>query len=333
MRVLSPPAALWLSLAGWATGCANDFELRGQTEPVTAPDDTDDTTAVVPEDSDTPPDTTVTEEPPDTGVPPDTDEPIDTGVPPDTDEPVDTDPPPVDDCTETSDLIYVIARNDERLYTFDPSALTFTSVGVLDCTMWGETPGSMAIARDGVGYVRYSDDSVYAIDLTTADCSPTSYAPGSFGAFGMGYATDQAGSWRDKLYIANSDRLAVLDTTTWTRTLLGNLPSQSELTGNAQGELWAILPLETPAKIVQLDKDDGSTVSTINLSGFPSPSTIDTFAFAGWGSQFWVFVRTYGMGESTDVYEVGANGVLTRRLDNIGFDIVGAGVSTCAPAQ
>jgi hypothetical protein len=37
------------------------------------------------------------------------------------------------------------------------------------------------------------------------------------------------------------------------------------------------------------------------------------------------------MGESTDVYEVNAAGDMTKILNDVGFDVVGAGVSTCAP--
>ena len=37
------------------------------------------------------------------------------------------------------------------------------------------------------------------------------------------------------------------------------------------------------------------------------------------------------MGNSTDVYRVDAAGQLTLERRDVGFDVVGAGVSTCAP--
>ena len=110
------------------------------------------------------------------------------------------------------------------------------------------------------------------------------------------------------------------------------MPSQSELTGDADGELWAMLPLETPAEIVQVDKSTGSTLSTIRLTAFPDPGDIDTFAFATWSGDFYVFVREYGMGMTTDVYKVTSAGTMTRVLTDVGFDVVGAGTSTCAPS-
>ena len=64
-----------------------------------------------------------------------------------------------------------------------------------------------------------------------------------------------------------------------------------------------------------------------------APFNIDTFAFATWGGDFWLFVRTYGFGQTTDVYRVQPNGVMTMFAQNTGMDVVGAGVSTCAPSE
>ena len=68
------------------------------------------------------------------------------------------------------------------------------------------------------------------------------------------------------------------------------------------------------------------------MPSFPDPYDIDTFAFATWDGEFYLFVRTFGMGSSTDVYRVSPDGQTTRVLENIGINVVGAGVSTCAPA-
>ena len=240
--------------------------------------------------------------------------------------------PPEDDCDHTSDLIYVIDRAGEALYIFDPVSLQFNFVGDLNCTMWG-TPASMAVARDGHVMVRYSDNTVYRVDLQTMACNATSYGAASFGSFGMGYATDTADTWEDQLYVANSDTLAVLDTQTWSLNTVGALPSQSELTGNADGELWAFLPLESPAALVQLDKDTGALVDRMDLPSFPDPTNIDTFGFANWGGEFYLFVREYGMGQTTDVYRVDPASGMSMVVPDSGMDVVGAGVSTCAPTE
>jgi len=263
-----------------------------------------------------------------------TDSAVDSGTPPvDTGDSAVDDPPPADDCSETDDLVYVLSRDASHLYTFDPAALSFTDLGRVDCGTT-QTPGSMAVSRDGVAYIRYSDNMLYSLDLATMTCSRTSYSDRTtgFDSFGMGYATDSAETWRDQLYVANDHQVGTLDTSTWRITTLGSMPSQSELTGNADGELWAMLPLERPAELARIDTTSGSTVETLRLSSFPDPSNIDTFAFATWDGNFYLFVREYGMGESTDVYKVTRAGSMTQVLSNIGFDIVGAGVSTCAPS-
>ena len=246
-------------------------------------------------------------------------------------EPEPDDPAPADDCADTSDLVYVIDRGLERLMLYDPATTRFEVLGELDCPS-GSTPASMAVSREGFAYVRYSDNVVYEVDLTDLGCVETDLGvPGGFGSFGMGYATDDAGTWRDRMYVADADTLGRVDSASWSVQRVGTMPSQSELTGNAQGELWAFLPLERTPALVQLDTDSGAELDRISLSGFPDLGDLDAFAFASWGGEFTIFVRTYGMGHSTDVYQVGADGRLERTLQDVGFDVVGAGVSTCAP--
>ena len=251
--------------------------------------------------------------------------------PPAEEPPVEDEPPPADDCDTTSNLIYVIDRADDALYLFDPETLAFDLLGELDCGLFAGSPASMSVTRDGFAYVRYTDNTVYAVDLDTLECTETAYGGGGFGAFGMGFATDSDTTWRDTLYIANDNQLARMDTATWTVSPMGSLPSQSELTGNADGELWAILPLEEPAQLVRLNKDTAAVEHTLHMTAMPDPYTIDAFAFATWGGDFWVFIRTYGMGHSTDVYRVTSTGHTTRVAVDTGMDVVGAGVSTCAP--
>ena len=308
-----------LSFLVLTAACSADYNLQGAPQPSEEPRDTalvEDTAWL---DTDTGEPVVVEEEPAE-----EEEEEV----------PYEDDPPDEDDCDHTSDLVYVVDREEEALYLYSPLDHSFELVGPLRCGGHG-TPGSMGVSRDGYAYVRYSDDTVQQVDLTTLDCNSTSYSDRAtdFGSFGMGYATDDGDTWRDQLYIANSTWLAVVDTATWTVDVLGRMSSQSELTGNAAGELWAILPLETPAELVRLDKETGAEAEVLQLRGFPSPSNIDAFAFATWGGNFYIFVRTYGMGSTTDVYEVTSDGTMTLVLEDSGMDVVGAGVSTCAPTE
>lgn len=314
------PTALLLSLL-LPAACATDFGLE-TLEPTPAAGE-DPVDSATPEDSAPPEDSAA---------------PVDTGTPAQEEEPTEPepeeDPPAADDCDHTSDQVYAVSRDDAGLYLFHPDTLAFTRLGELDCTPWA-SPASMSVARDGHAFVRMSDDSVFRVDLQTLACTETAYDPRAtgFGSFGMGHATNSADTWRDQLYVANDRQLARLDTSTWALEVLGRMDSQAELSGNAAGELWALLPLEEPAELVQLDHSTASPLRTLTLPAFPDPGGIDTFAFATWGGDFWLFVREYGMGRSTDVYQVTPEGKMSRVLEDVGFDVVGAGVSTWAPTE
>ena len=84
---------------------------------------------------------------------------------------------------------------------------------------------------------------------------------------------------------------------------------------------------------MKLDRESGQPEQSITLSFMPSPMNIDTFAFATWGGDFYVFLRLYGMGESTRVYRVSTSGLTEVLDDETGRNIVGVGVSTCAPTE
>lgn len=243
------------------------------------------------------------------------------------------DPPPADDCANTSDKIYVIDRDQEALYLFNPENGLFSRLGALDCGVFSGTPASMGVSRDGKAYVRYSDNLLYEVNLTTLRCTETAYRNDAFDSFGMGFATQTEDTWRDDLYVANENQLATLNLQTWRLSNIGRMPSQSELTGNADGELWAMLPLEKPAQLRQLDKTTGQTLKTLPLPTFPDPSNIDTFAFATYRSEFYLFVRESGVGNTTNVYKVSAAGIMTLDRLDTGRNIVGAGTSTCSPTQ
>jgi hypothetical protein len=209
--------------------------------------------------------------------------------------------------------------------------MTFDVVGTLDCG-GAATAGSMSVARDGVAYVLFSDEKLFQVDIDDATCAATSYSDAAtgFGAFGMGYSTDGASATDETLYVANADTLGVLDTTAWTIAEVGPMASQAEVTGTGDGELWAVLPLE--ARMVRLDKSNADELGSYDLAGFPEAANIDTFAFAHWGGLLWVFIRESGMGSTTDVYTFAEDGGdFDLVQEDIGFVVVGAGVSTCAP--
>ena len=58
------------------------------------------------------------------------------------------------------------------------------------------------------------------------------------------------------------------------------------------------------------------------------PPNGSNFAFAFWGGDFWLFV---GPGTSTDVFQYAPSTGMTTKVETESFEVVGAGVSTCAP--
>ena len=75
----------------------------------------------------------------------------------------------------------------------------------------------------------------------------------------------------------------------------------------------------------QLDPCDGGDVIQSFL--LPNVQTVGGFATKFWGGSFWIFI-------GSQVYQVPrATGVASLVIEDDGYNIVGAGVSTCAPVQ
>ena len=279
-----------------------------------------------------PPDDVIVPQDPPVEPTPD-DPPPETPADPPADPPED-DPPPPDDCDVSSDKIYVIDKDRSDLHLFDPATQQLSVVGRIDCDSFS-TPASMAVSRGGKAYVRYSDNSLFEIDLSqpSLPCVDTGYRNGSFGSFGMGYATDSSTTWHDQLYVSNNGQVAALDTDTWQRTVVTPLSSlATELTGNAAGQLWALAVQagRGATTLQRVNQHTGAVAASVRLQQFPDPFEVDTFALAAWGGDLYAF---YALNSSntSEVWRITPAGQMTRVVANLGVNVVGAGVSTCAP--
>jgi hypothetical protein len=249
--------------------------------------------------------------------------------------------PPVDECVERARWIYLVDSGN-ALLRFEPDTGTITRIGTLSCPATG-TPFSMAVDRQATAYVLFQDHRLYQVSTADASCTTTPYVPDQrgFELFGMGFVADSAGSPLEHLFIGGGPELGIgggsatlgrIDLPGWTVTSIGPLGGSPELTGNGAGELWGFLPDSTPMSVRQLDKASGGTlrmidVSAIDPSGFP-PSA---WAFAFWGGRFYVFYQGL-LDPSTAIWRVTPDTSAVEPVrTNIGYRIVGAGVSTCAP--
>jgi hypothetical protein len=237
-----------------------------------------------------------------------------------------------DGCSEASKLIYVVdAANG--LWLFDPLAKHFETIGTIDCPGAG-TPYALAVSREDTVYVLFQSGAecaavreISAVDATCIGPTPFPCGVEGFELFGMGTATDGPDSTEETLYIGSETTLAKVDTTTWTVTPIGAVDNLPDLSGNSLGELWGYLAWTTPPRVSRFDTATAAELETIPL---PQLSSSGSFAFADWGGDFYLFLDE-GSG-SSNVYRL-KNGALDLYMEDVGFEIVGADSSTCAPVS
>ena len=247
-----------------------------------------------------------------------------------------------DGCSDAAKLVYVVDVNN-KLSKFDPATKAFTDIGPLGChAMFGATPFSMGVDRDAIAWVLFNDGELFRVDTANPSmCTKTSWASQQgLLMFGMGFSTNTAGGTDDTLFVAggadetnNTSKLATLSTASFSATPLGNVTGWPELTGNGNAELWGWFPSDSSGtstpRVEQINKMTGTPMKTYpltSLTGIPM-----AWAFAAWGGDFWIFYER-GTETFTTVYQVnGMNGQIKGMTAAPGREIVGAGVSTCAP--
>jgi hypothetical protein len=242
-----------------------------------------------------------------------------------------------DECSEDAKLVYVVDA-DGGFRRFDPVAKTFTTVVPALVCGSGGTPFSMAVSRDDTAYVLFWDGAscvgINAVNIHNGECGGLvdfECDQYGFSTFGMGFATDGAETDEETLYIGKADtggsQLASLDLESWTVTPIGPISDAPELTGNQNGELWAFFAWAATPKVAQIDKASGEESNVVML---PELGGSAAFAFAYWGGDFYLFHAP--IPEFTTVYRL-HEGVLEEWVtqEATGFQVVGAGVSTCAP--
>lgn len=248
-------------------------------------------------------------------------------------------------------LIYVVSEENELLSFYPPTA-EFTPIGTLNCPARGGHPFSMAVDHTGIAYVLYSDGEVFRVSTATAACQATAFVSGQSGfstIFGMGYSQNNTGT-AETLYVVSGDdnatqpTLATINTQNFNLRIAGLLQPairSAELTGTGAGDLFAFYatngtapcdnstPVCPDSAIGQIDKTTARVTNQSVLRGHPQGSA---WAFGFWGGDFYAFTAP-SSAPGTVVLRfnpsTGAVDTVAQRSDLI----VGAGVSTCAPAQ
>jgi hypothetical protein len=241
-------------------------------------------------------------------------------------------------CAQAAEFVYVVDVSG-NLYQFNPPTLAFTQVGPVTCA--SSDFFSMAVDRNAVAWVLAQDGSIVKYDINAKTCAKTSFAVGQqgFQTFGMGFSADSAGGSTDTLFVTDDELLAPgtnrglarIDTTSLALAPVGQYDQlkgvEAELTGTGDGRLFGAFE-GSPYTVAEIDKTTAHIISVAPQTGINYPPSSSSLAFAFWGGDFWLFI---GPGGTTDVFQYQPSTQGTTKRETEQFEIVGAGVSTCAP--
>lgn len=258
---------------------------------------------------------------------------------------------PLPECAEETKDIFVLSE-ENGFYSFHPPTLTFKNLGQLNCPTGGSRPTSMAVDRNGIAWVRFGGDldtSLWKVSTKDLSCEPTAFAPpqttdGSFNKFGMGFATASKGGSAEELFISDNGGggLAKIDTSSLQTKFVGPYTGElqgktSELTGTGDGKLYGFF-VSAPAVIAEISKGTGEIIDPKPLANTYAGNA---WAFSFYGGDFYVYTHSDGNGGGPPLAGGGSDvtrfrpstGEVAIVKPKVGFKIVGAGVSTCAPTS
>ena len=196
----------------------------------------------------------------------------------------------------------------------------------------------MAVSRSGEAFVGYERGALYRVSTLDASCRDTAFDVGQLqgNRYGMGFAADPT-TGEETLFIAetfgnldrNSRGLEIIDTRTFELIFVGAFDPpllRAELTGTGDGRLFGFAMDAVGSRLVTIDKDTARVENqrTLGIGGNDY-----SFAFAFWGGDFYLFTSQDDTRSTVTRYSPSDDSLET--LGQVDEDIVGAGVSTCAP--
>jgi hypothetical protein len=240
------------------------------------------------------------------------------------------------ECSKDNEQIYVVTR-ESVLYQFAPASLTFTKVGAINCSgTHAATPFSMAVDRKGTAWVLFNDGHIYQVSTKDARCTSTSYQPdqNNFHTFGMAFVSDTVGGSTETLYVADYDAkgLAKIDPAQLKLSFIApytGFSAPGELTGRGDARMFAFFNKSATVSDVRVSEIDPKTAKILTTHTLAGLDVGSGWAFAHWGGDFWLFTAPQGSSQVTKYSFDGDTSTTVKQ--NLGFVIVGAGVSTCAP--
>jgi streptogramin lyase len=243
-------------------------------------------------------------------------------------------------CTEAGQFIFTVDSNG-RFSRFEPRTQTYVDVTPhLSCPS-SSSPFSMNVDQSGIAWVIFSDSQLFRVETSTGACTATSYVPGQAGftTYGMGSMWNSQTA-TDTLFISGNgggSQLGILALPALTVTRVGSFNlSSSELAGTGDGQLWAFSPAGIAGGTAELGRLDPSSGALLEHYTLPNVTSVGGWAIKFFAGSFFIFI-------GTDVWKLDRAALdptqpqptvpAKRVLVSSGRDIVGAGVSTCAPVQ
>jgi hypothetical protein len=218
----------------------------------------------------------------------------------------------------------------------------------------------MAVDRQAVAWVNFSDGKIFKVDTTQAGlpCTATSFTGGGGGftpQLGMGFATVSSTDKSETLYVSDNGRPGGACTSTTpgpgcTGLGLGSIAQatmslaaigpytgstagyNAELSGTGDGVLYGFFTT-TPSVLGTIDKATGAVTKVTPLPSVQN--SVGGYAFSFWGGDFWFYTAyptaTDPNATTSVTHLVTASGATSVVMKDVGFTIVGAGSSTCVP--
>lgn len=247
-------------------------------------------------------------------------------------------------CSDAAQLVYVLS-DANVLYSFRPVERAFTPIGTLGCQT-NMLPNSMAIDRHAVAWVNYvgtsgladSEGALFKVSTVDASCEPAPSVtlPAGWFRVGMGFATNGSDTEDETLYVTSispGGSLGRIDPESGSLVPIGGFGGSfagqnAELTGTGDARLFGFFT-STPVEVAELDRATGATLSSDAL---PTVEVPTAWAFSFWGGDFYLYTAQLGASR-VNRFRPNDGSVDTAYVSDVGFTIVGAGVSTCAPLE
>ena len=248
------------------------------------------------------------------------------------------------------DGIFVLS-GDAELWKYFPKGNNFELLGALDCPGLFPTTFSMAVDRSGFAWVQFTGGELRKIPVTdVSKCEDPGYQLNQQGVgnFGMAFVSNSANDACDQIYgntysgngpFAEGNKIGdfiTIEPVNLQLSLLGKTNFDgAEVTGTGDGRAF-IFGGSNPSKLVELDKSDASVVNLLPLGTLEINN--GAFAFAFFAGDFYLFTDSNNDFTNSEVtlldYDDSDNNGkqdLVLLTDKAPIQIVGAGVSTCAP--